>query len=149
MPPLRMRSRSGGVGAIVTTDEQADGYYLVEWTGEPFTCQVTGELKCRGIYFNRVGRAPKWYTKSDLAPDEFLLQHVVLGAVTMEPISNSNPLPIHCNRVVATRAGALKISKDCDDFIFDEIWRRDLLEDPEYDVDIATESEGEADSELE
>ena len=31
--------------------------------------------------------------------------------------------------------GAMKISKDSDDFIFDEIFRRDRLEDPEYNVD--------------
>ena len=65
----------------------------------------------------------------------------------MEPISVSNPLPRNCNKVEATRAGALKISKDSDDFIFDEIWRRDLLEDPEYDRYEGSSSSEESDSE--
>jgi hypothetical protein len=35
----------GGYGAIVTDDENAEfGYWMIEWTSEPYTCQDTGRL---------------------------------------------------------------------------------------------------------
>ena len=122
----------GKIGAVITTDEDADGFYLVEWTELPYTCQDTGDLKCRGNYLNRVGRTRKWYTKSDL-DDEHLVRHVVMGEVKMEPISNTNQLPSTCNRPEAIRMKAVKISKESDYFIFDETKRRDQLEDPMYE----------------
>ena len=36
-------------------------------------------------------------------------------------------------QIKATSMGALKISKQSDDYIFDEIHRRDALEDPEFE----------------
>ena len=62
--------------------------YLVEWIGVPYTCEETGDLKWCGNYLNRVGGAPKWYTKSNL-DDEYLVQHMVLGVVKVDPISDS------------------------------------------------------------
>ena len=50
----------------------------------------------------------------------------------MEVISDTNKLPNNCNKTEATEKGAIKISKDSDDFIFDETFRRDRLEDPDY-----------------
>jgi hypothetical protein len=51
----------GGYGAIVTDDENAEfGYWMIEWTSEPYTCQDTGRLVCDGYYLNPVGGAPKW-----------------------------------------------------------------------------------------
>ena len=94
---------------------------------------------CDGIYLNPVGRAPKWYTPSENS-DTILVKHVMLGKVTtMEEISDSNPLPNSCNKRKATSMGALKISKKkkiskkSDDFMFDEIHRRDGLEDPDFE----------------
>ena len=52
----------GYVGAVVTSDDDADGgyYYLIEWTGTPYTDQESGELVCPGDYLMPpVGRAPK------------------------------------------------------------------------------------------
>ena len=122
----------GYIGAVITSDEDADGYYLIKWSGTPYTAQDSGELVCDGKYLNPVGRAPKWYTTSEDA-DTILVQHVVLGKVIMEEISASNPLPKTCNRRKATSMGALKISQQSDDYIFDEIHRRDALEDPEFE----------------
>ena len=51
----------GYIGAVVTSDEDADGgYYLIKWTGTPYTDQESGELVCPGDYLMPVGRAPKW-----------------------------------------------------------------------------------------
>ena len=81
---------------------------------------------------NPVGSAPKWYTSSEDA-DTVLVQHVVLGKVVMEEISPSNPLPNTCNKRKATSMGALKILRESNNYIFDEIHWMDALEDPEFE----------------
>ena len=121
----------GKYGAVVTSDEDADGYYVVQWTGLPYTDQETGQLVCDANYLNPVARAQKWYTES-VASDTHVLQHVVLGDVNMNIISDTNSLPNTCDKVSAASKGALKVSKESDDFIFEEIYRRDALEDPEF-----------------
>jgi len=50
--------KEGAVGDVVTSDEATDGFYLVKWSGTPFTDQETGELLCEGKYFHRVGGQP-------------------------------------------------------------------------------------------
>ena len=43
--------QEGYIGAVVTSDEDADGgYYLIKWTGTPYTDQESGELVCAGDY---------------------------------------------------------------------------------------------------
>ena len=49
----------------------------------------------------------------------------------MEEFSETNPIPRSANKRKAQSMGALKISTESDDFIFDEIHRRDRLEDEE------------------
>ena len=127
--------RIGCYGAIITTDPDADGYYLVKWTGTPYTSEDTAELVCDGVYLTKVGGAPKWYTINDPTEIQHMVKHVVLGKVEMEVISDTNKLPNTCNKTEATEKGAIKISKDSDDFIFDETFRRDRLEDPDYNDD--------------
>ena len=60
-----------------------------------------------------------------------MVKHVVLAEVVMHEISDTNKLQNNCNKTAETEKGSMKISKDSDDFIFDEIFRRDILEDPE------------------
>ena len=76
--------------------------------------------------------APKWYTPGE-DPDVVLVKHVVLGRVQMEEFSDTNPIPRSANRKQAESLGAMKISTESDDFIFDEIHRRDRLEDEEFE----------------
>ena len=52
------------------------------------------------------------------------MKHVVLGKVQMEEFSETNRIPRSANRKKAESMGALKISNESDDFIFDEIHRR-------------------------
>ena len=59
--------------------------------------------------------------------------HVVLGKVKMEKFSETNPIPRSANRQKAEKLGALKISAESDDYIFDEIHERDRLEDGEFE----------------
>ena len=100
----------GYIGAVVTSDEDADGgYYLIKWTGTPYTNQESGELVCPGDYLLPVGRAPKWYTPGEDS-DVVLVKHVVVGKVNMEEFSEINPIPRSANRMKAVSMGALKIS---------------------------------------
>jgi hypothetical protein len=64
------------VGAFRTEDPDADGYYLVKWSSQPYrleeSCELTeyhpplfvpkGELVANAVYLNPVARAPQWYT---------------------------------------------------------------------------------------
>ena len=64
----------GSIGAFRTEDENADGYYLVQFTSEPYTLQEAtllteyepplqldeGELVCEATYFEKVPRARFW-----------------------------------------------------------------------------------------
>mmetsp|Transcript_20210 Transcript_20210/g.45219 ORF Transcript_20210/g.45219 Transcript_20210/m.45219 type:complete len:97 (+) Transcript_20210:2040-2330(+) len=89
-----------------------------------------------------VERAPKWYTPGE-NQDVFLVKHVVLGKVKMEEFSETNPIPRSANRKKAQSLGALKISTESDDFIFDEIHRRDRLEDEEFEDEMEEEEDEE------
>ena len=65
---------TGEVGVVGTSDEAALGYYVVIWLSEPYTLQEDkegmagvikdGTLVVDAEYFNRVARAPHWYTPS-------------------------------------------------------------------------------------
>ena len=97
---------------------------------------------CPGDYLLPVGRAPKWYTPGE-NPDKVLVKHVVMEKVQMEEFSETNPIPRSANRKKAESMGALRISTESDDFIFDEIHRRDRLEDEEFEDEM--EENGEED----
>ena len=55
----------GEIGAIAIGGEDAeDGYYLVKFTGCPYTEQETdGSLKCKRNWLYQVPGARKWFTK--------------------------------------------------------------------------------------
>jgi len=91
-----------------------------------------------------VGRAPKGDIPGE-DPDIVLVKHVVMGRVQMEKFSETNPIPRSANRKKAQSLGALKISTESDDFIFDEIHRRDRLEDEEFEDEMEEEEEDEGD----
>ena len=70
----------GEVGAVSTSDDETDGYYLVKWCGIPYTLQESavntsfldndtmepGEMVCKAIYYNPVQLEDMkyWYTLS-------------------------------------------------------------------------------------
>jgi len=124
--------RIGGFGAIATEDEEADGYYLVQFISDPYECQESSQLIVEARHLVPVPLAPKWYTKSTFK-DKHLVNHVVCAEVMMDPISDGNPLPNKCNKKEATQKGAMKIRADDDYYIKEEIIRREALEDPDYE----------------
>mmetsp|Transcript_768 Transcript_768/g.1609 ORF Transcript_768/g.1609 Transcript_768/m.1609 type:complete len:117 (-) Transcript_768:154-504(-) len=100
--------KEGAVGDVVTSDEATDGFYLVKWSGTPFTDQETGELLCEGKYFHRVGGTTKWYTPGTHG-EKIVVKFLVLADVVMEAASATNPLPRGCNQQQASLQGAVKI----------------------------------------
>ena len=55
---LHKNIEKGKVGALSTSDEKTDGYYLIKFAGTPFTDQTTGELKCECNWLYPVHRNP-------------------------------------------------------------------------------------------
>jgi hypothetical protein len=61
---MSLMIREGEVGAVITTDEAAMGYYIVQWKSEPYALQVdaegilgivtAGAMAVDGLYFSRV-----------------------------------------------------------------------------------------------
>ena len=95
----------GEVGAVSTSDDKTDGYYLVKWCGIPYTLQESvvnrsfsdndimepGEMVCKAIYYNPVQLEDMkyWYVLSKyeaLIP----LQQVLRTDIKMHPISADN-----------------------------------------------------------
>ena len=62
----------GEFGAVATeNDEAPDGYYLVEFTGLPYTDQVDRLLKCNANWLFPLSRATHWY-KNEPGDDTFI-----------------------------------------------------------------------------
>jgi len=104
----------GDFAAVNTSDDgkkkggPADGYYLVQWVGEPFELEEDmhdyadekflpkGELMCEAIYWSAIGtRAPRWYTPPDDPNTSYPIrvQYVLATNLQMHDISNNNKLP--------------------------------------------------------
>jgi hypothetical protein len=123
----------GGFGAVMTEDESTHGYYVVNWTSNPYTLQVdqddgysAGDLVCEANYLNPVGRARLWYTESEEVA-LVRLQHTVDGNLHLIGESNSCRLPRTCNVSWAREKGAKRIADLSHERILDEINRRDSL----------------------
>jgi hypothetical protein len=89
-----------GYGAIATADAEArDGFWIIEWTSEPYTCQDTGMLVCDGFYSNEIPRCPKWWTPSNQAVTVRLV-NIVMADVNMDKIEEGRNMPSssHVNR---------------------------------------------------
>ena len=89
-------------GAIRTDDESSDGYYVLQWTSEPYTLQedkdmegyspittaYAGETICDAIFFNPVSFAKYWYTFMITGDGDVTvrLKQVLLPNITMTKI---------------------------------------------------------------
>jgi hypothetical protein len=150
--------KDGEIGAVATTDENAMGYYIVEWMSDPYSLQEdtegmagvmdAGTMVADAIFYNRVGGAPYWYTRSRMKT-VIEIKYVVQTGFEMDGISGDNPLPRTCSKKEASRHDARKVSILDHEEIMDEIERRDRLEyDDEYDDEESDDYESsESDSE--
>jgi hypothetical protein len=120
----------GGYGAIATEDDDAtEGYWIIEWTSEPYTCQETDQLVCDGYYLYQVKGGPRWWTPSG-ATVTIPLVNIVMADVKMDVIEEGRNMPSssHVNKEKCLEMEALRIEEDSHDYIFDEIYRRETLE---------------------
>ena len=154
---MSLAIREGGVGAVGTIDEAAMGYYIVKWLSEPYALQVdaegisgivtAGAMVVDGLYFNRVQRAPYWYTQSE-ERSIIEVKHVLRSGLHLEEISVTNKLPRACNQLEATRKNAGKFTMQEHEIIMEEAERRDRLEyndDEGSEADEGEDSDGEED----
>ena len=88
---------------------------------------AAGVMVVDAVYFNMVGRAPYWYTQSELTVVVEVRQ-VLRSGLQLEEISPTNKLPLACNRLDATRKRAVKITTQEHQSIMEEAVRRDRLE---------------------
>ena len=96
-----------------------------------------------GLYFNRVQRAPYWYTQSEeLSIIE--VRHVLRSGLQLEEISEMNKLPRACNRLEVTRKNVGNISMQEHKTIMEEAVRHDRLE---YNDDDGSEEDEDSDNE--
>ena len=150
-------------------DSATTGYYLVEWTSEPYTLQEdtelteyeppirlkAGELVVEAEYFEIVPRTKLWYTRMPGPNNRTTVRvnFVVAADLSLSSISSSNKLPSHLSRKAKEEArnlGAQRVSSEEHDEMLEEIHYRETIEfedDEEEDSDEDEESEGEEDEE--
>ncbi len=134
---MSLMIREGEVGAVGTTDKAAMGYYIVKWESKPYALQAdaegilgivtAGAMVADGLYFNRVQRAPYWYTQLE-EMSIIKVRHVLRSGLQLKEICATNKLPQACNGLEATRKNAGKISMQEHETIMEEAERRDRLE---------------------
>jgi hypothetical protein len=137
------------VGAFRTEDPDADGYYLVKWSSQPYRLEESrelteyhpplfvpqGELVADAVYLNLVPRAPRWYTPVEMCTT-VRLQQVIVASLTLHDESEGSRLPNSCNKTEARRKGALKLSEPDHGRLLDEISRMEILDFVEEEDDI-------------
>jgi hypothetical protein len=131
----------GKVGAIGIADKATMVYYVVKWLSKPYTLQeetegmsgmiCVGTMVANMLYFNQVERARHWYTQSNMTT-VVEVRYDLLTGFQLQPISETNKLPIVCNRKEAAQKKAVKVTLLDHEVIMEEAGKRDRLE---YNVD--------------
>jgi hypothetical protein len=148
------------VGAVGTTDKAAIGYYIVKWLSKPYALQAdtqgmsdvigAGAMVADTLYFNRVERAPYWYTQSGEAM-VIEVRYVLQSELQLEKISALNTLPLACSRLEAMQRKAVRVSLFDHETIMEEAEKQDRLEyneeDESKDNKLESKQDGESDSE--
>ena len=67
-----------------------------------------GTMVADMLYFNQVERARHWYTQSNMTT-VVEVRYVLLTGFQLQPISETNKLPMACNRKDAAQKKAVKV----------------------------------------
>lgn len=134
----------GNHGAFCTNDPDADGYYVVQWSSDPYTLQedlplesgtfIPGsEIVCENNYYQKVPRAKHWYIPEKSEEGENLnttvrMKHVVAPSMYLLEVSNQNKLPNTCNKRQILPLNPIQISVHDHNLIHDEIGRREEMD---------------------
>ncbi len=134
---MSLMVHEGDIGVVGTDDEAAMGYYLMRWLSKPYTLQEdmegmsgiidAGAMVIDGLYYNRVQRAPYWYTPSETTT-VVQVRHVLRTGLELQAISRTNKLLQTCNTAVATRHKAVMVTRLYHDGIMEEAMRCDVFE---------------------
>jgi hypothetical protein len=98
----------GSFGAFQTSDKQTLGYYIVQWTGIPYTLQdqyecnafnppvliPQGDLVCEAKFWTPMSKGTHWYHEPD--DDLFVMvkiKQVVMTDINMHAVTATNSLP--------------------------------------------------------
>ena len=98
----------GLFGAFETSDSQTQGYYIVQWLGNPYTLQEqyachafdppvlipTGELVCEAKFWTPMSTKTHWYHEPDIDLHVMVkVKQVVMGKIDLQPVNETNALP--------------------------------------------------------
>jgi hypothetical protein len=94
---IALMIREGKIGAVATMDEAAMEYYVVKWLSKSYSLQedmegMSGVMVAGMLVYNRVMRAPFWYTQSEETM-VVKVRYVLLTGLEMEEVSATNTLP--------------------------------------------------------
>jgi hypothetical protein len=149
--------KEGENRAFQTEDPNANGYYLVQWLGQPYQLEEScvlpeyappifvpkGETVCDARYWMKVRRAPKWYTLSVDKTKVRLCQRLSSNVrLVEESEAEGFMLPKTCNRSQARRLQGRKVMSH--ESLLDEITRRDVIEFIEEEDDVLEHSDNSA-----
>jgi hypothetical protein len=148
----------GNYGAFSTDDPEADGYYIVQWTGDPHTlqedlllestdCIPSGEIVCESRFFCKIPRANRWFIPEKGLNGENLLttvrmKQVVAPNLILEGLSDQNRLPNGCNRQQLTPLGPVPLSEYQHCSVLDEIARVDEMDCEEDGLEDSSDDDG-------
>ena len=106
-------------------DENTNGYYVVQWTSEPYIPQkykemkgyisiviaYTGDIVCDAVFFNPIPNAKYWLTPMNKGDRDIIvrLKLFLLPKIIMMKID------LRCNKKQAKQLGALRIRNDAID----------------------------------
>ena len=139
---MEEKIKDGDVGAVSTSDNNTDGYYLVKWCSDPYTLQEDimnttftdyevieiGDMVCDGLYYNPLpyDDMKHWY---ELSSHEALipLQQVLHTGIKMESLSDANKPSKSGKKFIRClkRKKVVKINESDIDEIFEEMERRE------------------------
>ena len=157
----------GNKGAFSCDDSTTDGYYIVEWTSEPYTLQEdkmltefkpamqlkAGALVCDAIYLEKAPGGKLWFTRTigeQLKTTVRLQQVLAANLTSFEPISMTNPVPSRLTKKQKkefAQYGAERLGVDEHEEIVEEICRREILEHEDIIESGAEESDVTSDEE--
>ena len=139
---MEEKIKDGDVGAVSTSDNNTDGYYLVKWCSDPYTLQEDimnttftdyeviekGDMVCDALYYNPLpyDDMKHWY---ELSSHEALipLQQVLHTGIKMESLSDANKPSKSGKKIIRClkRKNIVKINESDIDEIFEEMERRE------------------------
>ena len=123
-------------------EEDNDGYYIVQWTSEPYTEQEgKEELMCNAVYLEKEQQIKDCYYKTEQTV-EVRLQHVLKTGIQLEQITDGKLLPrgVRKKNDIIKR-GLYKVNSDDIEDIFQEIRCREALEHIEEEPSLIDDDE--------